>query len=331
MKKKILVMVLLALFLSPLLMATVQAGQLPFRSSGNNFRNNNSQDDSSQGKTWLSWRNPTSQDSSDSLQTYSNRWINFPLTGDEASLQWIRDQIDTVLTKLEQEGITLPGDMDQKLNSFFTAARDSLAQTQSQGSLPLSNLLKGPDYNMTCNYDPKTQVMDFIANRVLKSDNSLTSIDLSGSLNPTGPWDMAFAIVNSISNRDRGSQRKAYFQKPFSYLNSSSTDTSSAAISSASDTSKDPQEDNSTSKTNHSRDFTFIGEICQDGLVSLYLNPSQTINLNFMGNASYATQTGIEILQDAETRTGKFYMDILDNSVSGADDKLLYHWEKALW
>jgi hypothetical protein len=372
MKNKILVVVLLFLFLSPLFMANVQAAQLPFLSVRNSLRNNSSQDkssqdNSSQQRAWLSWRNPTSQNGSDSQKTYAQQWLNFPLSGNEAYLQWIREQIDTVLGQLQQKGITLPGDIDQKLNNFFATASDYLTQTQNQGSLPslsLPGLLTGPGYNLSCNYDPKNQIMYFKANRVLGSGNSLTSsensltssetsdtssansdnlsenndtsIDLDGSFSPDGTWNMAFAIVSSIVNRDRGSQRKAYFQKALSSLNSSSTDTSNTNISSASqtDTSKDPQQpDNkSTRKANHRSGLTFSGEICQDGLVSLHLNPSQIINLKFMNSASYAAVTGVDIVQDAGSRTGKLYMDILDNSVSGTDgDNSIYHWEAPLW
>lgn len=350
MKKKILVVVLLPLFLSPFLMANVQAGLLPFQSLRSSLRNNSSQDNSSQNNSlqdnssqdnssqrrpWLFGRNSTSQDSSDSQQTGLRQWLSSPRTGDEASLQWIRGQIDTVLAKLQQNGVTLPGDMNQKLNNFFATVSDYLTKSQSQDALLLPNLLKGPGYNLNLNYDPQTRVTDFIANRVLRSENSLTSIDLGGSFDPNGPWDMAFSIVNSISKRDKGSQRKGFFQRVLSFRNPSSADTSNTDISAASqsDTSKDTQQSdaNSVQKTTHRSEFTFSGEICQDGLVFLYLNPSQTINLNFANSASYATQTGIEILQDAGSRAGKFYIDILDNSVSGSEDNEIFYREWPLW
>ncbi|MEW5800968.1 MAG: hypothetical protein AB1847_02580 [bacterium] len=339
MKRKMLVIVPLSLFFLFLLMARVHAGLLSSRFQRNNSQNNttsqdntsqdsnslnsNSLDNNSQRGNWLFWRNQASSTDQGSLVNLK-QWINLPLADNEESLQWIRDQINTVLNQLQEVGLDIPSNLDQNLNKYFSLVRTYLGKNERHISLPLPNRLLNPNYNMKWNYDQETDMMDFVADRVLSNERSLTSIDLSGSFGlNNGPWKLTFAVVNAVSDRERGGQRRPFLQGALSRIGSSTA---------SQDTTKDPaQSDDDTSMPGVlSSNFILSGELCQDGLTSLYLNPSQIMNLNFM-NKTYATQTGIEIFQDAGSRAGKFYMDIMDKSVSGANDKLIYHWEWPLW
>ncbi|MEW6379175.1 MAG: hypothetical protein AB1611_06165 [bacterium] len=340
MKKKVLTMFWLFLLSLPFLVTSVQAGQFSFRP----FRKNSSGESDSQSSSssqrkilsaWRQmrpWRNADSQQDS-GTQENSPRWINFfPLSDNEASLQLIRDQITAVFDKLREEGFDLPSDMNQKLDDFFATALDYLMKDERQIALPLSalnNLLaKGPDYNLSWDYDPGTRVMNFVADRILNHERAITSVKLDGIVDLNGPWYLDFLVENAKSEKENGNgEDKGYFQKVFSRwdvaLNSSTADTSGKT---AADSSQDHQADPFW-RISRNSNFILKGEMCQDGLISLYLHPSQVVNLTLEDTAAYATITGIEVTHQAGSRTGKMYMDILDKSVSGAEDKLLHHWE----
>lgn len=328
MKRKTLLVFFLSLFSFPLFIANVQAGQSSFRLLRNNFRENSYLDGNSQGRNWLFWKNPNFQDLLNS-QIGLSQWANLPLAGNDESLQWISAQITAALSQLQQqEGVDLPADIDQKLNNFFSVVRTYLTESERQVAIPLPNFLKEPNYDMNWNYDPKTQIMKFIANRILSSEHGLVTIDLDGSFNlKEGPWNLGFVVVNAVSNRDRSGQRRAYFQKAYSKIASSKI----ASSTSSQDTSKDPQTDDASAwQIAHSSKFTLRGQVSNTGLVSLYLNPCHIVDMS-LANYAYSTKTGIEVSQDGELRAGNLYMDVIDKRVSGADDKVVFQWDFPLW
>lgn len=343
MKKKVLNVIVLLLLSLPFLVTSVQAGQFSFRP----FRKNSSGESDSQSggsgsqRKILSalreirpWRSTDSEQDSGTREN-SPRWINyFSLSDNETALQLIKGQIMDALDQLREEGFDLPTDINQKLNNFFATALDYLMKEERQVALPLSalnNLLaKGPDYNLSWDYDSGTNVMNFVADRILNHERAITSINLDGVIDLNGPWYLDFSVENATSDRKNGSdQDKGYFQKAFSLWdiagNFSTANTTPRTF--PAEGSRDYQA-NPFWRISHNSTFILRGEICQDGLISLYLHPCQVINLTLQDTAAYATKTGIEVIQQAGSRAGKMYMDILDRSVSGGDEnKLLYHWE----
>lgn len=349
MRKKALMMIGLFLFSLFFFPASSGAGQFLSRlartsaSGGENSRASSSlRKTLSSLKQRLTWRQPDNAQPDSNSVAAPAAWINrTPLSGrqildKEASVHWMRDQINAVLDKLAAEGFNLPTDIDQKLDSFFATALDYLMKDERQAALPInllnSLLEKGPDYDLSWNYDPKTGLVDFMANRILGNEQTITEVDLAGKINldgPSSPWNLTFLVQNATLGRkgEDNNKGKGYFQRAFSRWDQA--ENSSSAKTSSSPSPKDLQDYQAEQlwRIRHNSTFTLSGEICQDGLVSLYLHPCQTIQISLQDQAAYATVAGIEVWQQSESRTGKMYLDIIDQSVSGADDKLLYHWE----
>ena len=170
-----------------------------------------------------------------------------------------------------------------------------------------SDLFHQTPYNLSWNYDAVNGVSDFSANNVFADKDSCMFIDLGGESSAMGLWDLNFSVQGTTFNQAR----------------SSSTYTTNSLKAGRYQV-KIPSR-----LAQYATDYILTGSICQDGLVSLYLNPCRTTYYTFRGK-TYATKSGFEISQEDGFQDGVLYFDLIENY--GSDNEVqLYNWEAPLY
>ena len=238
----------------------------------------------------------------------------------ELTLEWIREQIESVLDQLEEMGFTLPAEVDFYLKEVFQNAFDKLIEGRVLIPRFNSDIFDTPDYNLSWNYDVMTRKMDFEADNLFSTENMNVLVDFGGDFcsDEAAPWNLDFSIQSTSFNQDKGyfnqednSSRRGILRRRRENYYQTTRATSRAS-----------------QLGQFCWEFIFEGQICQDGLVFLHLNPRQTTTLSIR-NFTYTTKSGIEIFQDTDSQDSKFYLDIMqDNGIGGA--RQLYYWETPL-
>lgn len=220
----------------------------------------------------------------------------------DISLEWINNQIKIVLDQLEALGFDTTK-IENYLDSFFSEALGSLLK--GGVTMPYLNdeLFNIPPYNINWSYNLKTKVMDFTADNFMANEYNCVFIQIMGDSRPEGIWNLNFSLQTTSSN-----QNNALFYK---YKNKETNSSLSSWIN------------------QYYKEFILEGELNQDGLRSLYLNPCQVTSVDIF-DITYTTKSGLEILQDTELKKGNFYLDIFEEDSYGNKTQV-YYWETPLW
>jgi len=292
MKGKISIAVSLTFILLFVFGANSHAYQIPSQS----LYNFQSFYDFFQNRSWEEWEG----------QIYDN----------QITLEWIQEQIETILSQLEAMDIIIPVDVELYLKDVIRNAFDNMIKSRIFIPNYNSEFLNNPDYNLSWNYDVMTRNMDFSADNFFSGENMNILVDFGGdfSADENGPWNLNFSI-----------QSTSFDQKKITF-NQARTTSRPKILGRRRE--KSFQTRLPSSRGQLAWEFILQGEICQDGLISLRINPRQTTTLNLF-NTTFISKTGIEILQDATSQEGKFYMDIMQNKGIGGEMQVFY-WEAPL-
>jgi hypothetical protein len=254
---------------------------------------------------WGNWSPSQTWSGGRSWQEVWGNWM--PNYENQVSLAWIQDQIELVLDQLREAGIQLPADAEQKLDEFFSNVLDNLNKGRMRIPFFNSDLFHQSPYNLSWNYDAVNGVADFSADNIFADESGCTLIELGGESSATGLWDLNFSVQGATSNQAKSSSTYA--------MSSLKTRRYQARIPSR--------------LAQYANDYILMGSICQDGLVSLYLNPCRTVHYTF-GGKTYATKSGFEISQEGGFQNGVLYFDLIENYKSD-NEVQLYNWETPLW
>ena len=291
MKGKISVAVSLTFILLFVFVANSHAYQIPSQS----LYNFQSFYDFFQNRSWEGWWG----------QTYDN----------EITLEWIQEQIETVLSQLEEMDIPIPVEVEFYLKEVIQNAFDNLIKRRLFIPNFNSEFLDKPDYNFSWNYNVMNQNMDFSTDNFFSGENMNVLVDFGGnfSADANSPWNLNFSIQSTSFNPGK------------SAFNQARTTGRQNIIRQRQRREKHFQTRLPSRIGQFAWEFILQGEICQDGLNYLHINPHQTTTLN-LWNSTFISKSGIEILQDAVSQERKFYLDIKqDNGIGGA--RQLYYWE----
>jgi hypothetical protein len=283
--------VLLTFILLFVFVANIHAYQF----SSQSFYNFQSFNDFFQNRSWDEWG-----------QVYDN----------EITLGWIQEQIEAVMSQLEGMGFAIPVDVEFYLIEVIRNAFDRLRENRIFIPNFNSKFLDKPDYNFSWNYNVMNQNMDFSTDNFFSGENMNVLVDFGGnfSADVNSPWNLNFSIQSTSFDRTKIA------------FNQVRTTSRQNIIRQRRE--KHFQTRLPSSIGQRAWEFILQGEICQDGLISLRINPHQATTLN-LWNSTFTSKTGIEILQDAVSQEGKFYLDITqDNGVGGASQ--VYYWESPL-
>jgi len=292
MKGKISIAVSLTFILLFVFVANIHAYQF----SSQPFYNFQSFNNFFQNRSWEEWG-----------QVYDN----------EITLGWIQEQIEAVLSQLEGMGFPIPVDVEFYLTEVIQNAFDSLIENRIFIPNFNSEFLDKPDYNFSWNYDVMSRNMDFSTDNFFSGENMNVLVDFGGyfSADENGPWNLNFSIQSTSFNR-----KKVTF-------NQARTTSRQKIIRRRRE--KSFQTRLPSSRGQFAWEFVLQGEICQDGLIFLHINPRQTTTLNLF-NTTFTSKSGVEILQDAVSQEAKFYLDIMQDKGIGGSMQV-YYWETPLW
>jgi len=235
----------------------------------------------------------------------------------EITLEWIHEQIETVLSQLEEMDIPIPVDVEFYLKEIIEDALNNLVKRRIFIPNFSNEFLDKPDYNMAWNYDVMSKNIDFSTDNFFTGENMNVLVDFGGnfSADANSPWNLNFSIQSTSFN-------------PGKFAINQVRTTSRQNIRQRQRRGKRFQTSRSSNIGEFTWEFDLQGEICQDGLVSLHINPHQTTTLT-LWNSTFTSKTGIEILQDAVSQDRKFYLDITqDNEIGGP--RQVYYWESPL-
>ena len=235
----------------------------------------------------------------------------------EVSLGWIQEQIEAVLDQLGEMGFTLPIEVELYLKEAIQNAFDKLINNRMLIPYISSEFFGKPDYNFSWNYDVMTRNINFSADNFFSSENMSVLVGFDGdfSADEEAPWNVGFSIQSTSFNR----QKTSFNQEEDKGIRTSLIKRRRSSF----------QTRLPSRLGLFSWELVLQGEVCQDGLVYLHINPRQITTLN-LWNTTYITKSGVEILQDSSTQEGKFYLDVIQDKGEG-DQKQLYYWESPLW
>lgn len=289
MKGKISIAVSLTFILLSVFVANSYAYQIPPQS----LYNFQSFYDFFQNRSWEEWGG----------QAYDN----------EITLEWIQEQIEALLSQLEEMDIPIPVEVEFYLKEVIRNAFDNLIKRRIFIPNFNSEFLDKPDYNFFWNYDVMSGNTDFTTDNFFSGENMNISVDFGGnfSADANRPWNLDFSIQSTSFNPGKSAFNQARTTSRQNIIRQRRGKHFQTGIPSR--------------MGQFAWEFVLQGKICQDGLTYLHINPHQTTTLN-LWNSTFISKTGIDILQDAVSQERKFYLDITqDNEIGGP--RQVYYWE----
>ena len=235
----------------------------------------------------------------------------------EITSKWIQEQIEAIISHLEEMNIPIPSEVEFYLKEVIQNAFDNLINSRIFIPNFNSEFLDKPDYNLLWNYNVITKNMDFSADNFFSGQNMNIFVDFGGnfSADENGPWNVNFSIQSTSFDRTKITLDQARTTGRQKILRRRREKSFQTRLPSR--------------KGQLAWEFVLQGEIDQDGLLFLHINPRQTTTLN-LWNSTFISKRGIQIIQDAVSQEGKFYVDIIqDNGMGG--ELQVYYWESPLW
>ena len=149
----------------------------------------------------------------DNLQSLYNLFQNGSWSGwgqmydNEVSLEWIREQIETILQELEEMGFNIPVEVDLYLKEILQDAFDNMLKGRVFMPKFTNEIFNTPDYNLSWNYDVMNRKMDFTADNIFSTENMNVLVDFGGdfSADEAAPWNLTFSIQSTSFDRRKSS------------------------------------------------------------------------------------------------------------------------------